>query len=217
MKGKCIHFDGIVTLEMVPVGSYKGYEFFKLKKDRDVYATKYLLHDEHFFPVMSVHDDKFMDEMKRYIDGNFPEMRQALMEAKEKTLTGPRPIMGMADYLGRREETLQHIAQLHEDWKRQDEERLAKAEAKKKEDEKQARKALRNAEKTFSRGDKISGDAFVSLCDKYGVVLPLRTRGWCMRSLITISPDSYKGYGRSNAVFRYAGKLKDAIENKIAA
>lgn len=39
MKGKCIHMNGIIALDMVPFGSYKGYEFFRLKKDPDEYAT----------------------------------------------------------------------------------------------------------------------------------------------------------------------------------
>lgn len=101
-------------------------------------------------------------------------------------------------------------------------ERLREQEKKRKQDERDEKEKQERAEKEkildtaeikVSKGEKISCNVLVSLCDRHNIKIALRTRGWLLNNGEYISAETYtykEGNGSKNA-FKVYFELKDLL------
>lgn len=120
-----------------------------------------------------------------------------------------------AAYLGEIDQCLKIADILRVERKKQAEiRRVAVAEQRRKEEEERARdeaKEIEAAESIFKNGGKIdSGEMIVKLCDKHGIEIPLRTRGWILNTFAECTILN----GRIDGV-RYYKKKNGAGSTKI--
>lgn len=131
--------------------------------------------------------------------------------------------IGVAEYLNRLPEAIEHnrkidaikaqLAQDKANTERQEQEANELMLQAKREGE------LARVAQEFVNGKLIKSRDFVDLCKDYDVVIPLKTLGWCYKSLKLISPSSCErkqGSNMSTVIFDYADKLLTAIRKHFA-
>ena len=197
MLGKCVHYvSGIETKQLVKVDHYKGFDFYKLRKNADTDWTMiYFYHDGHFFPISNN-----VDNIKNFLDNNsnFDMSAFIVSEFEESLKTGANVSMGYAQYLGREQEALEAVRRFRE----RKEQEKAEREAKKVEEERkrlqEKENAITAAEQDYKENKYINGDIFLELCDKYNITIPIRTRGWIKENLTRIKYNSERSVSYSH-------------------
>lgn len=213
MLGKCVHsVSGIENKQLVKVDHHNGFDFYMLRTDyekNDGFQRIYFEHDGYFFPIASG-----IERIKRYLDQNpsFNLLEWITADFEESLKTGERINKGYAQFLGREEEAKKAVEAYKErkriEQEKQEEERRKQELEKQKEEEKR----LAQSENEFIEGEKITGEDFLKLCEKYNISLPVRTKGWAKENLISISKTSYRFYGNeSKTILDYAEKLYKTI------
>lgn len=219
MLGKCVHYvSGIEVKQMVKVDHYKGFDFYKQRKDAETDWTMiYFYHDGHFFPINS-NAQRIKDYLDAYPNFNIAEF--IVSEFEESLKTGARVSKGYAQYLNREQEAQEAVSR----FRAQKEQEKAEREVRKMEEE---RKRLQEKEDVITAGEqkymknkKISSEMFLELCKRHGVTVPIRTRGWIIESMGDISCNddgrvqySYSG-NKSGSIRDIARNLYDILKDK---
>ncbi|PAV30234.1 hypothetical protein CIL05_07135 [Virgibacillus profundi] len=176
------------------------------KEEQEQYKRHLLLLvevDKHLFTVC--HLDQI--EMIKQYDGN--QILEMLISNFNKELSGNKAInWGMAQYLNKEDEFNQVKENKRKENERYKLEQKQIREEKEKQHQKERDRELETSLNELLAGNKIDNYDFVDLCDKYSIKLPLRTRGWALKSLNEIGKDQYSyGGNPSKVVFNYVEKL----------
>lgn len=205
--GKCLHFNGIDSKMMELFYKEGDIKLYNLKSKKEEWDSLYIeLKDKHMFNIGRI---KYIDELIAEIKeiGDIEEFikTEFLKELqKDKTIS-----LGIAEYLGVKDDAIKHNKQVHL-------QRLKEQEEKKKQEEQEEKerkeKVLNNAISRFREGKYISGDDFVMLCDYYNIKLPIKTRGWCLNSLVRINNKTYTYSGNNSTVIsEYMNELSNIL------
>ena len=94
--------------------------------------------------------------------------------------------------------------------------RVAREEERKREQEEARISQLEGAASEFVSGKEIGPRAFADLCDQFGIVIPLRSRGFLLNTVSSIHKSGYKAYSatKSRPLFHCMSALVAAIEAK---
>lgn len=217
MLGKCVLWvSGIVNKQIEKVDHHNGYDFFMLKEDirkNHEYGMIFLEYDNHYF-----HISNNRERIKEYLDANpnFSLIEMVKNDFESQLEKGSHISKGYAEYLGRTEEAEQVAIKFKEqkeieNMKKEEERKQQELKRKNEEDER-----LKKVESVYVNGDKINADDFLTLCDKYYVDIPIRTRGWIINSLCDIGFNngstrcSYNG-NKSNSIGKVAKNLYNSL------
>lgn len=213
MIGKCIHYNGISKRSMHKLFDVGQYEIFCQTSDiKDlVYATKYVLHDDHMF-MIPTNVDSAIKYLSTATDLS-SEINRVFQETFERGFD--LVSIGFAEYMGKLPEALEHNQKIEERRAKTKQEfenkKIAKAQA---EAEAQLDR-LTKAEENVKNGQSITAHSFLLLCDKYQVQIPHRTKGWARENLLHISTESVRHSGSkvSDRIFDIFAELEGKIKN----
>lgn len=203
MLAKCVLGSGIKNKQAIKITEHNNYEIYYLKEWGED-GLKFVKYDGYLFPVgfNIEHAQKTLD--------NIPDFKQALIGQFEYTIRQCKNIsMGLAQYLNRVDEAVKAKEEQEKIRQEQKEEELRQQRIKEAEEE-----ILKQAKEKFKNGELIDAELFVKLCDKYNIKLPLKTRGWCLKTLVYISKDNYKykkGGNTSTVIYNYVDKLMEVL------
>lgn len=222
MYGKCVHVDGIKVKRMIHMCTIGKHEFYRLAEDKEEWATKYILHNGHMFPFVGWRMDQLLEAMQSQDDvrnavENFGEfIKRSFEDSLER---GTQISLGVAQYLGRETEALAARQAAKERWEQRQAEAEKEKRRKAEEERQRHERTIAEAARAFAAGEKIAGSAFLELCARHGITLPLRTKGWAMRNLaeIGINGLSYSYVvGRSkkgsSVIWTYVRQLETALK-----
>ena len=209
MLAKCLHFQGIENKQVEKFEQVNDMELYVLKGRTEPHHALYIkLDDEkHLFLACNI---SHINNLKDY---DMSRINKHIIEHFNKSIENKyRTSLGIGQYLGRESEVLEVRKYQHEIAKKEAEQKEIERQRKEQEQRKIEMKYLQEQEEIFKQGEKIDGDDFVKLCDKYEIKLPLRTKGWAMDSLCSISYKSYSYCGNpSKVIMTYAEMLKDEL------
>lgn len=182
--------------------SYTQEEQERYKKHLNLFVEL----DDHLFPICSQGQGvKLWDYTS---DSLLSMQRKSFNNA---VLTGGRISRGVAQYLGREEEYYKALEREKQKRDNDSIERKRIMEEEERQRQMEHNKELKQASLVFLKGGDITGDNFLSLCDKLEVKLPIRTRGWVIKNLDIVSKNSYSANTRSTVIFDYVRKLEEAL------
>jgi len=216
MLGKCVHYvSGIETKQLVKVDHYKGFDFYKLRKNADTDWTMiYFYHDGHFFPISNN-----VDNIKNFLDNNsnFDMSAFIVSEFEESLKTGANVSKGYAQYLGREQEAQEAVRRFRERKEQEKAEREAEEAERERQRKIEHENAITAAEQEYMKGKKVSSEMFLELCKRHNITVPIRTKGWIKECLSEISCNDdgrvqyrYSG-NKSNSIADIARRLYDTI------
>ena len=216
--GKCIHVNGIERKQMEFIKECEGMKFYCLKNMNNPYDYAYIELNEYMLPITSITNinitiEKIKNEnmdLHKWIEDFFNNRIND--DVYECGIS-----MGYAQYLNREDEAIAYnnIVKDIKQTKREEENKLREEAKKQKEEEEQQeyQKYITEAENKYMNGERVTNGEFVDLCDRYKIKLPLRTRGWVLKSLCSIKYSeetecSYQQKGNDSTVIGdYAEQL----------
>lgn len=210
MLARCVLGSGIKNKQAIKITEYNNYNIYYLKEWGED-GLKFVMFDGYLFPV-----GFNIEHVKKTLD-NITDFKQTLIAQFKYTLRQCKSIsLGLAQYLNRVDDAIK--AKEKQKKREQEHEQQKQEEQEKREQELKElyEKNLKEAEINFINGKKIHGSTFVDLCDKYNIKLPIRTRGWCLKTLTYIGINGYqykKGGNASTVIYKYIDKLKETIIN----
>lgn len=151
-----------------------------------------------------------IEDIKKY---NSEQIIKQLTEQFNEGLTQHKRVsLGMAQYLNREDEYRRN-----EEFRKQQEqakklERQRLEEEKKQQEEQEYNKELDKAEIALLEGKAINNLLLLDLFDRHNITLPLRTRGWALNKLISVSQTNYRAYSNSTKIFDYVEELVDKLK-----
>lgn len=151
-----------------------------------------------------------IEDIKKYNSEQI--IKQLTEQFNEGLAQHKRVSLGMAQYLKREDEY-----RLNEEFRKQQEqnkklERQRLEEEKKQQEEQEYNKELDKAEIALLEGKAINNLLLLDLFDRHNITLPLRTRGWVLNKLISMSQTNYRSYGNSTKIFDYVEELVDKLK-----
>ncbi len=222
---------GYMRVEKEWYGDFEGRNKFfdELRKDKTYEEYNSLTREQ------IDKEQAFIDEYGQKEDVQFAYLKETCIDRHIQNWIDARDNGGkFADFIGAlclgELDKCQEIALERQEKEQERKREIAEQKAKEAKEKAQAEKLLiEETEKTFINGGTIKdGDIIVKLADKYGVDIPIRTRGWILNNLAeaTIAEDgnvSYRYWKRSkNAtgsqkVYDVLFDIRSAIQNKISA
>lgn len=153
-----------------------------------------------------------IEDIKKYNYNSEQIIKQLTEQFNEGLAQHKRVSLGMAQYLKREDEY-----RMNEEFRKQQEqnrklERQRLEEEKKQQEEQEYNKELDKAEIALLEGKAINNLLLLDLFDRHNITLPLRTRGWVLNKLISISQTNYRSYGNSTKIFDYVEELVDKLK-----
>lgn len=215
MLKNVVFSSGIKRKQVVKIGEYKGIEIYDLKENQNKkYNDKYILHNNHLFPI-----NWDIEEIKRFID-LYSDIEAKIVDWFERPLKeGHGVSLGLAKYLNREEEALKINKEVYEKLMAKRREKEEEKIRKKEELKKQREEQLDKAEEDFVNGNRINGIDFWDLCNRYELEIPIKTKGWIKRNLISIQKSEY-GFSinyiktLSSKIATYAKKIEKMVTDK---
>lgn len=207
---KVLTYNGIKNKFLVKHNTVEGIDFYIQVNENSPYGAIFVECNGYFVNVGQIPQTEGI--AKQIITENI-NIHQWIESGFNKSLESEQNcFLGYAAYLDRMEEALTHNKKLYD---KENEKNLQRGAEKQREEEEQKQKeqeAITEAENKVINNEKISGEIFVALCDEYGIKLPLRTRGWSLKSLVEISDGEYKHYNNeSTVIMDYYRDLKKTI------
>lgn len=152
-----------------------------------------------------------IEDVKEYNYNSEQIIKQLTEQFNEGLAQHKRVSLGMAQYLKREDEYRRN-----EEFRKQQEqnkklERQRLEEEKKQQEEQEYNEELDKAEIALLEGKAINNLLLLDLFDRHNITLPLRTRGWVLNKLISMSQTNYRSYGNSTKIFDYMEKLVDKL------
>lgn len=153
-----------------------------------------------------------IEYVKEYNYNSEQIIKQLTEQFNEGLAQHKRVSLGMAQYLKREDEY-----RLNEEFRKQQEqnkklERQRLEEEKKQQEEQEYNKELDKAEIALLEGKAINNLLLLDLFDRHNITLSLRTRGWVLNKLISMSQTNYRSYGNSTKIFDYVEELVDKLK-----
>lgn len=199
-------------------------QFSELRKENDYEAADKLI------LAKMAEEDKYIQEHKTDESAQAEYLKKIFDESVERYIDARDAGGKIADFygaavLGETERCREISDALRE--KRKAEEAERREEARKKQEAEDAERkqqeqdAIMEAERVLKNGGKITGgEMIVKIADKHGIIIPIRTRGWILKSLAEFNVDgssmSYRywktknGHG-SDKVYEVVGAIRRAL------
>jgi hypothetical protein len=186
------------------LSTYHGVDREVLKKNMTLYVEL----DGHLFGVCAFN---YIDKLASYTKQT---LMQELVDMFNRSMDrGTCRNYGMAQYLNRVEEYDRLVKQRHKQRELEEQERERKDRERELRERAQRESELKQSAKVFANGGSILAGDFIDLCDMFNIKLPLRTRGWTLKSLRSISVDSYSYHGNdSKVILNYAEQLYEVLK-----
>lgn len=186
MLAKCVLGSGIKNKQAIKITEHNNYEIYYLKEWGED-GLKFIMYDNYLFLV-----GFDIERVKQSLD-HIIDIKQALIAEFEQTLRQGRGISaGLGQYLNRTENVIKFKEEQKQKRIEEEKQREIEKKERKQREVEEIEKMLSEKAERFKNGHLISNEHFVMLCDKYNIKLPLRTRGWCLKTLVYISKDNYK-------------------------
>lgn len=220
--GKCIHVSGIERKQMEFIKEYKGMKFYCLKGRKENYDFSYTELNGYMLPITSIAN---IEKAVEDIQNKNMDLHKWIEDFFNNRINDDNYecgiSIGYAQYLNREDEAVAYnnIIKNKNQVKREEENKIREEKKKQKEEEeeRQYQKYITEAEDKYMNSERITNGEFVDLCDRYKIKLPLRTRGWVLKSLCNIkySDDigcSYQYRGNASTVIGdYAEQLYKSL------
>ena len=222
LKDVVLYVSGIKKKQATEHKTINGLKTYFLTEDLNDFHSKYseeeqeryykhlqlfIELDNYLFPLGSV---QHIMELEKYTE---EQLLDSFNKQVDKSLENTkRPSLGICQYFNRLDDYNKALENIKEKEQNDLAIRKEKEEAISRQKEEQKQVELENATKLFLEGKNIDGDAFVDLCDKFNIKVPLRTRGWALNKLQYISLTNYSAYSDSTVIFDYVEKLEKAIK-----
>ena len=178
---------------------------YKLAKDDD--GLLYIKADDFMILVASPASClKQLDVVKKYLAMTADQLRDVFRPEVEKKAvlnSGFMPSLGHAAFIDAGDPASDLLARsiaakefLLASREQERLSRVAREEERKQEREEARLSQLEGAASEFVSGKEIGPRAFADLCDQFGVVIPLRSRGFLLKTITSIRKNGYESAGR---------------------
>lgn len=204
--------SGIQRKQAEIVENYKGVNVVLLKEGQDIYALQI---KESYYLYLGYANlttcrsiiDRF--EGEKLEDVAFREFENGVAK-NSRTLS-----LGLAQYFGRTEDFNKVQDYNEAEDKSKAAERQRESEERQREAEKQRQELVNDAEERFKAGLEVNSEMFLELCKKHGIKVPIKTIGWCKKSMYSASKNSYRRNSSKNrqstVIFDYIEQLEKKI------
>lgn len=206
--------NGIKRQQVEHIGMYNNLAFYALRDETDPYSLAFVeISDGYLVPALGIN----RCEQVAVQLGNNP-LAYVTAWFNDNLNSDYKVSVGVAEYLNRLPEAIEHNNRI-EAIERQQEQAKAAEEQRQREANERALREIRERElvkasQAFIAGKTVPAKDFVDLCKKHNVIIPLKTLGWCMKSLAHIKKDGYTCYHGSNkstVIYNYVDKLLAAM------
>ena len=207
--------QGIKRQQVEHIGTYNNINFYALRGETDPYNYAYAEIADGYL-IITLH----INQCQESADQLAPDPLQHVITWFNNAINSEthKASVGVAEYLGRLPEAQEHnnrIQLINDEQERinAEEEQKRREEVRRKLQEHREQELVKS-EQTFRQGGNIPAKDFVDLCNKYSVSIPIKTLGWCNKSLAHIKKDGYtcyKGSNKSTVIYNYVDKLSAAM------
>lgn len=196
--------SGIIGKQANSIGNYKGVDIATCKDE----STVYLLQIKDNYYYMVGYSD--VDRIHAIIDGLNDTLENTLLASFNAQIENKSGFCskGLAQFFNRVSD-YEKVQQYREELamarqqKQQEQERQQKEQQ-----EHEYNTKLDQAKKSFVNNERITNDMFIELCKRNNIDLPIKTHGWCSKSLINIGVET-----DGDCVYRYYGRQSTVVHN----
>lgn len=214
------HTYGMKRQQVEHIGTYNSIEFYALRGETDEYNMAFAeVSDGFLIPAL------YINRCQHAADQLAPDPLAYISNWFNNSLKSDHAVsLGVAQYLNRLQEAVEHNNRI-EALEEQERQTRAAEEQRQKEENTKALQAIREkelqqAEQDFKQGKNIASQDFVDLCKRHGITIPLKTLGWCKKSLCQIRQDGYSynpgKHNSSTVIYDYVDKSLAAIGSDVA-
>ena len=200
--------SGIKKKQAIKITEHNNFEIYYIKSWGED-GLKFIKYDNHLFPV-----GFNLERIKQHLEF-ITDIKQALINQFEYTLKrGEGVSTGLGQYLNRSDEVIKYKEEQEKIRLEEVKQDKIKEEERKQQEAEEIEKTLIEQAEKFKEGKSINNQHFIMLCDKYNIKLPIKTRGWCLKTLANISKERYQyrqGGNKSTVIYEYTDKLFEAI------
>lgn len=186
VNGICLTPSGVQKQRVEKCAIVSGFDIYAtptdLSKRMANTITFYIQDKKYMVPVGSFHS---VEEVKAFMQGKtIYDINVMMTKSINQSLANGRYAhRGYAIYLGIENEVNVHNQKVTEIFRIENEKRMFERKQEEKQQAENIRLNLEASDKKFRSGEIIDGASFLYLCEKYGIVIPARTKGWIEANL----------------------------------
>lgn len=214
---RVIEYDGIHRRKVVKIGTVNGIEIYAKENKQtfsDMAYAKVYINGDYLHALDNI--NRAEEVLKKF---NRDSLVAFIVDRFNKDMQSGKPVLlGLADILDVRELAQRNLdivkEQNRQRYAEQDRQReLVRAEREKREAlEFEAR--VKKAKLGYYNGEMIDNEMFIELCNRYKIDIPIKTKGWIIKSVGEIGKDSYSRDRNSNSS-KVIGMLSKYLYNEI--